>query len=92
MGGGGRGGGESPGRGEGEERGEEGREVSCGRHAKGGGGWGGSQDGPPAMGIRSSVGTGNSTTTGCPFRRAPLYQGMVLMLNQILLHTVLSVC
>ena len=30
----------------------------------------GSLDGPPAMGIRSSVGTGSPATSGCPFRRA----------------------
>ena len=31
---------------------------------------GGRQDGPPAMGIRLLVGTGNPPTTGCPFGRA----------------------
>ena len=36
------------------------------------GGRRGNQDGPPATGTRSSVGTGSPATTGRPFRRVVL--------------------
>ena len=50
-------------------------QVGGGMHGQGRvraveGGGRGNQDGPPATGTRSSVGTGSPATTGRPFRRA----------------------